>query len=377
MTRYIYQLPDWPNFFWDHVKLSTLLAHIHQRQGHIMGTMRVLGFSVQNEAALNMLTLDVIKSSEIEGEVLNEAQVRSSVARRLGIHLEKYTQTTRQVEGVVEMMVDATQHFNEPLTDERLFNWHIALLGSERSLRNAYLKIGVWRDDLTGPMQVVSGSIGRERVHFEAPPASCLESEMKIFIDWVNHKHDDLDPIIKAAIAHFWFVTLHPFDDGNGRIARAITDWLLARHEQRAERFYSLSAQIRQERKTYYEILESTSKGTLDITLYLEWFLHCLDRAFDKTEQIIEAVLFKTKFWEDHANTTLNDRQKFILNKLIDGFTGKLTSTKWAKLTKCSQDTALRDIQALIVLGILVKEPSGGRSTSYTLLPLNRSQLIY
>lgn len=367
MARYIYQHPDWPHFFWDQEKLAASLAQIHLRQGRLMGTLSALGFLVQNDTLLNNLTLEVIKSSDIEGEILNPDQVRSSIARRLGLSIENPKQSTGNVEGAVEVLLDATQHFNQDLTEERLCHWQFALLKSDPKSAYLHLNIGKWRDDAHGPMQVISGPIGRERVHFEAPPAEILSAEMATFIQWANQQ-SDIDPVLKAAIAHLWFVTIHPFDDGNGRIARAITDWLLARHEQSALRFYSMSAQIRQERKTYYAILESTSKGDLEITRYLEWFLDMLNHAFDATEQSIRSSLAKSKFWEKHAQTAFNARQTLMLNKLFDGFIGKLTTTKWAKITKCSQDTALRDINTLIDLGILKKDAAGGRSTGYKLI---------
>jgi len=365
MTRYIYQQADWPHFLWDQSKLAPQLAHIHQRLGKLMGSLSALGFALQNDTLLNALSLEVVKSSDIEGEILNPDQVRSSIARRLGLPYDATSQATDSVEGAVEVVLDATQHFNIPLTEERLCHWQIALLGSD--LRSAYLRIGTWRNDAEGPMQIVSGPIGREKVHFQAPPASELNSEMAKFIQWANETNDT-DPLLKAAIAHFWFVTLHPFDDGNGRIARAITEWLLARHEQSAQRFYSISAQIRQERKSYYAILETTTKGSLNITPYLEWFLNTLDHALDKTEHTINNALLKAKFWDTHAKNSFNTRQILMINKLFEGFIGKLTTTKWAKITKCSQDTALRDINALMDLGILKKDPEGGRSTGYSLV---------
>ena len=271
----------------------------------------------------------------------------------------------RTVEGVVEMMLDATQNCEKPLTAERLFDWHAALFPTARSGLHK-IRVGAWRDDSKGPMQVVSGPIGRERVHYEAPAAQHIDAEMTAFIDWANQP-SDTDPVLRAAIGHLWFATIHPFDDGNGRIARAIADWALAQSEKSSQRFYSMSAQIRQERDAYYDILEKTQKGTLDITDWLEWFLGCLDRAFDGTEKTLAVVLRKARFWEKHTDTPINQRQRFILNKLLDGLEGKLTSSKWAKLTKCSQDTAYRDILDLIKTGILVKDSAGGRSTSYSL----------
>ena len=365
MSHYIYDRPDWPKFRWDQNAVVAPLAAVRHRQGRLIGRMESMGFSRRKEAVLETLTLDVLKSSEIEGEILNPDQVRSSIARRLGMDVAGLVPADRNVEGVVEMMLDATQHFEKPLTVERLFDWHAALFPTGRSGLHK-IKVGGWRDDSKGPMQVVSGPIGRERVHYEAPAAQRLDAEMTAFIAWANQP-GDTDPVLRAAIGHLWFVTIHPFDDGNGRIARAIADWALAQSEKSAQRFYSMSAQIRQERNAYYDILEKTQKGTLDITDWLEWFLGCLDRAFDATETTLAVVFRKARFWEKHADTPLNQRQRLILNKLLDGFDGKLTSSKWAKLTKCSQDTAHRDILDLVNIGILVKDSAGGRSTSYSL----------
>lgn len=327
--------------------------------------MESMGFNLQAEATLHTLTLDVLKSSEIEGEILNPEQVRSSIAR-LGMDIAGLIPADRHVEGVVEMMLDATQHYNMPLTDERLFGWHAALFPTARS--GMYkIVVGAWRTNTEkSPMQVVSGAVGRETVHFEAPASELVEEEMNKFLKWFN-SNNDLDPVIKAAIAHLWFVTIHPFADGNGRMARTITDMLLARTDQNSQRFYSMSAQIRNERKAYYDILEKTQKGSLDITEWLEWFLNCLDSSLSATEEILAKVMRKSKLWENLKAYSLNDRQQKMLNALIDGFEGKLTSSKWAKITKTSQDTASRDIQDLIDKGILLKEAPDGRSTSYTL----------
>jgi Fic family protein len=331
----------------------------------MLGRMEALGFSLRQEAALETLTLDVLKTSEIEGENLNAQQVRSSIARRLGMDIAGAVSTDRNVEGVVEMMLDATQNFDQPLSAERLFGWHAALFPAGRSGMRR-ITAGAWRDDAKGPMQLVSGPMGRESVHYEAPPASLLDAEMAKFIEWVNQP-DGIDPVLKSAIAHLWFVAIHPFDDGNGRIARAIADWILARSEKSSQRFYSMSAQISLERNAYYDMLEKTQKETLDITAWLQWFMGCLDRALDGTGTTLAGVLRKARFWETHAAAAMNDRQRLILNKLLDGFEGKLTSSKWAKLSRCSQDTAYRDIQDLIERGILVKDAAGGRSTSYSL----------
>jgi Fic family protein len=328
--------------------------------------MEGLGFSLRREAQLETLTLDVLKSSEIEGERLPADQVRSSIARRLGIETAGTRPAEREVEGVVEMMLDATQSFHEPLTQERLSAWHGALFPTGRSGMRK-VRVGAWRADEAGPMQVVSGPIGKEKVHYEAPAASLLDRDMSEFLTWANNGADKTDGVLRAALAHLWFVTIHPFDDGNGRIARAIADWALARTEGSSQRFYSMSAQIRQERTAYYDILESTQKGTLDVTPWVEWFLGCLGRAFDGTEVTLAGVLRKARFWESHANATINERQRALLNRLLDGLTGKLTTSKWATLARSSHDTALRDIRDLVEQGVLRKDDGGGRSTSYSL----------
>jgi Fic family protein len=365
MTKYIHDLKDWPKFRWSHERLAEQLAAVRHRQGRLVGRMETLGFALRAEATLQTLTEDVLKSSEIEGEVLDKEQVRSSIARRLGMDIGALTPADRHVEGVVEMMLDATQKFDKPLTIERLFDWHAALFPTGHSGMSR-IAVGKWRDDSKGPMQVVSGPLGRELVHYEAPAAKRLTREMRAFLDWFND-NDATDPVVKAGLAHLWFVTIHPFDDGNGRIARAIADMALARSEQSSQRFYSMSAQIRRERKTYYDKLEATQKGDLDVTLWLEWFLGCLSRAFDDAEEILATVFRKARFWERHASVPLNVRQREIINRLLNGFEGKLTSSKWAKLTKSSQDTALRDIDDLVKRGILTRDAAGGRSTSYSL----------
>jgi Fic family protein len=329
--------------------------------------MEALGFPLRSEAMLQALTLEAVKSNEIEGAILKPDQVRSSIARRLGLDIAGLIPADRNVEGVVEMMLDAIQHFDKPLTQDRLFGWHSALFPAGRSGMHKII-VGDWRDNSNGPMQVVSGPLGKERVHFEAPAADTLAAEMEQFLAWFNNK-TAIDPVLKAAIAHLWFVTIHPFDDGNGRIARTIADMQLARADGTAQRFYSMSAQIRKERSDYYTMLEKTQKGTLDITAWLEWFLACLNRGLEATEQTLSGVLQKARFWDENAAKPLNDRQRLMLNKLFDGFDGKLTSSKWAKITKCSQDTATRDIQHLIEIGILRKDAAGGRSTSYILPP--------
>jgi Fic family protein len=327
--------------------------------------MDALGFKLRQEAVLTTLTEDVIKSSEIEGEQLDAVQVRSSIARRLGMNIGGLRPVDRNVEGVVEMMLDATSHYDQPLTAERLFGWHASLFPTSRSGMRQ-IKVGAWREDHSGPMQVVSGPIGRERVHFEAPVAEKLNREMQVFLDWFDES-TKTDWVAKAGLAHLWFVTIHPFDDGNGRIARAMTDMALARSEKSAQRFYSMSAQIRQERAAYYDVLETTQQGTMDITPWMEWFLGCLRRAIEGAQATLATVLFKARFWETFADVSIHDRQRLVLNRLLDGFEGKLTTSKWAKLAKCSHDTALRDILALVERGVLIRNPKGGRSTSYDL----------
>jgi Fic family protein len=364
--NFIHELKDWPNFHWDQEKLAQLLAGVRYRQGRLLGRMEGLGFDLKAEATLQTLTLDVLKSNEIEGEILNPDQVRSSIARHLGMEIAGLVPADRNVEGVVEMMIDATQNDQSPLTDERLFGWHAALFPEGYSgIRK--IVVGSWRDNpTTDPMVVVSGPMGREKVHYQAPASAVLPDEMKAFLRWFN-ADQMIDPVLKAAVAHLWFVTLHPFDDGNGRMARAIADMLLARSDGSNQRFYSMSAQIRKERNAYYDILEKTQKSSLDITAWLDWFLNCLDRAFIATDETLAIVLKKAKFWDKNSSISFNDRQKIILKKLLDGFDGKLTSSKWAKIAKCSSDTAVRDINDLLRTGVLAKEASGGRSTSYVL----------
>lgn len=365
MATYIHQLPDWPKFTWDDSALATLLAKVRNRQGRLVGRMEALGFPLRSEAVLQTLTQDVVKSSEIEGEILDPDQVRSSLASRLGIDIGALPPADRNVEGVVAMMLDATQKYDSPLTIERLFGWHAALFPTGRAgLRK--ITVGAWRDDKSGPMRVVSEPIGSERIHYEAPEAARLAAEMKGFVDWFESE-TDMDPVLKAGVAHLWFVTIHPFDDGNGRIARAIADMALARSDQSAQRFYSMSAQIRRERDAYYDMLEATQKGELDITAWLEWFLECLDRAFDGAQETLANVIRKAEFWKKHAAAPFNERQRDILNRLLDGFEGKLTSTKYALIEKTSPDTALRDINDLVERGLLRKDEGGGRSTSYSL----------
>ena len=365
---YIHELDDWPRVRWSAKKLAELLGTIRHRQGLLIGRMEALGFDLRREAILQTLTTDVIKSSEIEGEKLDAGQVRSSVARRLGLVIGGLKPVDRNVEGVVEMMLDATSHYDQPLTAERLFGWHASLFPTGRSGMTK-IRTGAWRDGTTGPMRVVSGPIERERVHFEAPSADRLAAEMTVFIHWFEGGQA-IDPVLKAGLAHLWFVTIHPFEDGNGRIARAIADVALARSENSPRRFYSMSAQLNDERKEYYQMLEHTQKGTLEITAWMEWFLECLGRAIDGAQGALATVLAKARFWERMKDVQLNSRQRKIVNRLLDGFEGKLTSSKYAKITECSQDTAHRDILALVAHGVLVRSPEGGRSTSYRLAPL-------
>jgi len=365
LSQYIHELPDWPRFQWSRKRLSGRLADVRHRQGRLIGHMEGLGFRLREEAELETLTEDVVRTSEIEGERLDAEQVRSSIARRLGMDIGALKPTDRSVEGVVEMMLDATRHYERPLTRDRLFGWHASLFPAGRSGLSR-IRVGAWRDDSTGPMQVVSGPMGRERVHYEAPAARRIAQEMRVFLAWFN-RNTEIDAVLKAALAHLWFVTVHPFDDGNGRIARAIADMTLARSEQSPQRFYSMSAQILQERNAYYDILERTQKGGLDITPWMEWFLGCLDRAIAGAQTTLAKVLHKARFWERVATIPLNERQRAMLNRLLDGFEGKLTTSKWAQLAKCSQDTALRDILELVERGILLRNPAGGRSTSYAL----------
>ena len=364
---YIHELKDWPRFTWNRELLAERLAAVRHRQGRLIGHMQALGFGLRQEADLQTLTSDVLKSSEIEGEKLDPDQVRSSIARRLGMDIGALTPADRNVEGIVEMTLDATRHYEQPLTVERLFAWHASLFPTGRSGMTK-IRAGAWRDDSSGPMEVVSGPLGKEHVHYQAPPAKRLDHEMQVLLQWFN-ANPDIDPVLKSGLAHFWFVTIHPFDDGNGRIARAIADMALARSEKSPQRFYSMSAQIRQERGAYYDILEDTQKGTLNITAWMEWFLGCLGRAIDGAQITLAAVLNKARFWEAAAGVAINDRQRLVLNRLLDGFAGKLTTSKYAKLAKCSQDTALRDILPLVERGILVRNREGGRSTSYELAP--------
>ncbi len=363
---YIYQQDEWPDFIWNINEIFDLLAKVRNKQGRLIGKMEALGFDLQNEAFLETLTADILKSNEIEGIVLNKEEVRSSIARRLGIDVGGLSAINRNIEGIVDMMFDATKNFDKPLTKKRLFDWHYAMFPMGRSGMYEII-VGNWRDDSTGSMQVVSGAMGKEKVHYEAPPAKVMDDEMTIFLNWFNDK-TDIDLVLKASIAHLWFVTLHPFEDGNGRITRAITDMLLARSDGLPQRFYSMSSQIQKERKSYYDVLEKTQKSKLDITEWINWFLKTLQKAIINSEETLSIVIKKHKFWNTYGTQIKNERQKKILNKLLDGFVGNLTTSKWAKIGKCSQDTALRDIQDLINKGILKKSSSGGRSTKYELM---------
>ena len=364
---YIHENPDWPNLRWDDAKLLPLLADVRHRQGRLLGRMEGLGFRLRAEASLTTLTADVIKSSAIEGAVLDAEQVRSSIARRLGLDFGGKVQASRDVEGVVEMMLDATQKYAQPLTAERLFSWHASLFPTGRSGMRR-ITVGAWRSADIGAMQVVSGPMGRERVHFEAPAADRLQHEVSVFLDWFGAANG-IDPVLKAGIAHFWFVTIHPFEDGNGRISRAIADMALARAESTIERFYSMSAQIEAEKKQYYLNLEQSQKGGTDITSWLEWFLGCLGRAVAGAEDGLASVLRKAKIWElINSQSPVNERQRKVINRLLDGFEGKLSTSKYAKLAQCSGDTALRDIKILLDRGILIQDAGGGRNTSYHLV---------
>jgi Fic family protein len=363
---YVWEQEHWPALTWDSGRLATLLGQVSRVQGRLLGRMQDLGFELRREAQLSTLTEDVVRSSEIEGEKLDSDQVRSSIARRLGMEVGGLVAVDRDVEGVVDMMLDATTNYAQPLTADRLFGWHAALFPTSRSGLHK-ITVGNWRNDSGGPMQVVSGPIGRQKVHYEAPPAARVSEEIRRFLIWFEAP-DHTDPLFVAGLAHLWFVTIHPFDDGNGRIARAIADMALARSEGSKQRFYSMSAQIRRERSDYYITLERTQTGGLDVTSWQEWFLSCLRRAIEGSQTTLSAVLKKAHFWERFAQQSLNARQVKVLNKLLDDFEGKLTTSKWAKLTKCSQDTAYRDVLDLVERGALRKDSGGGRSTSYSVV---------
>lgn len=363
---WIHEHQSWPNFTWDAAALTSKLADVRHRQGRLLGRMEGLGFELKREASLSILTSDVVKSSAIEGEKLDPEEVRSSIARRLGLDIAGLTQTSRDVESVVEMMLDATQKFSRPLTKDRLFGWHAALFPAGRSGLQR-ITVGNWRTVEAGPMQVVSGRAGHERIHYEAPGAERLEKETRTFLDWFDYDHD-IDPVLKAGIAHLWFVTIHPFEDGNGRIARALGDMALARADGTSDRFYSLSSQIEAERKEYYRQLEEQQRSTIEITGWLDWFLGSLGRAISSSETALGHVLYKAQLWDRINQQPVNERQRLIVNRMLDeDFKGHMNTSKYAKLAKCSNDTALRDLQELKSRGILIRNPGGGRSTSYRL----------
>ncbi len=363
---YVWQGTDWPRWRYDLALLAGLMNEVSRSQGLLLGRLADVGATLRDQASLGALSEDVIKTSEIEGEQLNHASVRSSIARRLGVDIGALAPVDRNVEGVVEMVLDATLNAQVPVTEARLFGWHAALFPTGYA-GLFKIKVAGWRDDAGGPMQVVSGALGRQKLHFEAPPASRLAEEMAQFLAWLNA--DSGEPaLIKAGLGHLWFVTLHPFDDGNGRIARALGDLLLARADGSPQRFYSLSAQIQRERRAYYEVLERTQKGTMDVTEWLLWFLNTLQRSLDEAQKTLDSVLLKTRYWQRWASLSLNERQVKILNRLLDGFEGKLTNSKWAAIAKCSPDTALRDINDLLARDVLRKTGAGGRSTSYELV---------
>ena len=363
MAKYIYEYENWTDFTWQDKTINVVFGEVRLMQGKIIGQMNALGFAAKEEATLTALTLDVVKSSEIEGELLNYDQVRSSIARRLGINTAGLVSSSRHIEGVVEMMLDATQRYNLPLTEKRLFGWHAALFPTGYS--GPYLiEVGRYR---SGDMQVVSGAIGKEKLHYEALKPELVTTEMNRFLDWFNSE-SCLDPVMKAAIAHFWFIIIHPFDDGNGRIGRAITDMLLASAEGSGERFYSMSSQILAERKRYYEVLQKVQHSSGDITEWIVWFLHCLKNAMLSTESTTRKILRKAEFWKLYEHTPINERQRLILNKLLDDFDGKLQTSKWAKIVKTSSDTALRDIKDLVEKGILKQTEERGRNASYELV---------
>ena len=374
---YIHERPDWPRLHWKPEALADELADVRHRQGRLLGRMETLGFDLRREAVLGTLVEDVVKSSDIEGEKLDAAEVRSSIARRLGMDAGGVAPADRDVEGIVELMLDATGRYDHPLTADRLFDWHASLFPTGRSGMRR-IAVARWRDERADPMQVVSGPIGRERVHFEAPAAVRVDAEMRAFLHWFGTpaQRDALlrfevpaqrDPVLHAGLAHLWFVTVHPFEDGNGRIARAVADMALARSEGSSQRFYSMSSQIRAERGDYYDVLERTQRGTTDVTAWMTWFLACLGRSIDAAGTALAAVLAKARFWERAGGIALSERQRRVLNRVLDGFEGKLTTSKWARLAKCSQDTALRDIMALVDHGLLTRNPGGGRNTSYRL----------
>lgn len=364
LGEYIWESPHWPEWQYDFAALAEPLEAVSRAQGLLLGRLADAGMALRDEASLAALTEDVVQSSAIEGEALNVASVRSSIARRLGVDIGALAPSDRHVDGIVDMVLDATSNAMTPLTTVRLFGWHAALFPAGYSGIST-IRVGQWRDDATGPMQVVSGSIGREKVHFEAPPAYLLPAEMERFLAWLNDSAPKEPALIRAGLGHLWFVTLHPFDDGNGRIARAIGDLLLTRADGSLQRFYSLSAQIQRERKAYYDILERTQKDDMNVTAWLQWFLNALLKAVEQAHTTVDQVLAKAKFWQWASAIPMNGRQIKVLNRLLDGFEGKLTTSKWAAIAKCSQDTALRDITEMLQHGVLQKSAAGGRSTHY------------
>ena len=362
---YIHQSKNWPNFKWDNDTLLPYVSMVRNLQGRVIGRRESIGFELREEDVLETLTEDIVKSSEIEGELLNPEEVRSAVAKRLGMDISGLPDASRDVEGVVDMILDATQKYEDPLTKDRMCGWHAALFPTGRS--GMYkITVGDWRGDEKGPMQVVSGPIGREKVHYTAPEAPRLEEEMNRFMEWFN-TDKSMEPVMKSAVAHLWFVSIHPFDDGNGRIARAIADTQLARADRTKQRFYSMSAQLMKSRKEYYDVLESTQKGSMDISQWLVWYFERLTEALEACNETLSKILIKAKFWELHNTTQLNERQVEMINKLQGNFFGKLHSSKWAKMTKVHRDTARRDIQDLIEKGVLSDSGEGGRSTNYIL----------
>jgi len=362
---YIHELPGWPEFTWNSEALAGSLAAVRHKQGKHLGRMEALGFDLRSEASLSALTDEVVKSSAIEGEHLNPEEVRSSIARKLGLDVAGLPEPGRVVEGVVAMMLDATRNFDQPLTAERIFGWHAALFPTGRS-GTSRITVGAWRTGEAGPVQVVSGPIGKEWVHFQAPDAVRVGDEMNQFLEWFGSP-PALDPVLKASVAHFWFVTIHPLDDGNGRVARAIADMALSQADGTKDRFYSMSSGIEAQRREYYQQLEAAQRGSLDITAWLAWFLSCLDRTIEEAETSLGSVLHKAKLWQRINPQPVNERQRKVINRMLDDFQGHLTTSKYAKLAKCSSDTALRDIRELLERGIIVKNPAGGRSTSYRL----------
>lgn len=362
---YIHQSKDWPNFTWDNDILLPIVSKVRDLQGRLIGRMEGMGFDLREEAALATLTKDIVKSSEIEGKFLNPEEVRSSVARRLGMEISGLPEASREVEGIVDLMLDATQKYKDPLTKDRLCGWHAALFPTGRSGMHK-ITVGVWRGNENGPMQVISGPMGREKVHYTAPEAPRIEEEMNQFMGWFN-TDKTTEPVVKSAIAHLWFVSIHPFDDGNGRIARAIADTQLARADKTKQRFYSMSAQIMKSKKGYYDVLESTQKGSMEVSQWIVWYLDRLTEALEVTDKTLSKVLVKAKFWELHKTTQFNERQIVMINRLQGDFVGKLHSSKWAKMTKVHRDTARRDIQDLIKKGVLSDSGEGGRSTNYIL----------